>query len=590
MMEVCDMRGFVYGIIPDKGKPMSGSSDNLRGWWKERVKFDRNGPAAVAKFEEENGLFGPHEFLMNGNQVSAHTLHELPDTTLGSLLSSLMQHCDPPQRRFPLDRGIVPPWWPTGTEHWWPEMGFTKDPGPPPYRKPHDLKKAWKLCVLTAVIKHMSPNIEKIKNVVRHSRSLQDKLTAKETAIWVAVINHEELLARKMYPELFPPLSFTVRTGSRMLMETDNYDVVLQSNNNNNTTGDYYNMENDDDDDDIDHDADIADMFLGDTGEQYNYNPTLLPNNNNSSNNIDIANYVSPPPMNCLVVGPPIQSISSSEANAGAANNNKRKAEVLVEKTIAPPPPQSLEAYTCGNPHCIHGFYDSNARNNHQLTYPQTTGTNNNYIDNNNYTSQVVGLGGSQSQLVVPSAAPPPSRGQNVQTVAAAAPVLANRTNTLPTTYTGQVGSDLMAIYTSRNNMAPPPPLPPPPVVNQNQNQNLQNIQPLQMDNNFYGGIGTTQQGVGVIGGVNGHHNNIVPGAVEVANNVTPVQYANVSSAAATSSTDSIFDNLKAFNSQSDGGGGNIGDTFSNNNNNNYGYMDSPLVATPSYDFSWLYN
>lgn len=233
MMEVCDVRGFVYGIIPEKGKPMSGSSENLRGWWKERVKFDRNGPAAIEKFEEESGLNNNNNDDDVHNNRSRYTLHDLSDTTLGSLLSSLMQHCDPPQRRFPLDKGIVPPWWPTGKEQWWAEMGFNKDPGPPPYKKPHDLKKAWKLCALTAVIKHMSPHIEKIKSVIRHSRNLQDKLTANETAIWVAVINHEESLARKRYPEMFPPLSFGVRTGSTMLMETNDYDV-LQSNN---TTG-----------------------------------------------------------------------------------------------------------------------------------------------------------------------------------------------------------------------------------------------------------------------------------------------------------------------------------------------------------------
>ncbi|RZR75804.1 hypothetical protein BHM03_00000291 [Ensete ventricosum] len=48
MMEVCQAQGFVYGIIPEKGKPVSGASDNLRGWWKEKVRFDRNGPAAIA--------------------------------------------------------------------------------------------------------------------------------------------------------------------------------------------------------------------------------------------------------------------------------------------------------------------------------------------------------------------------------------------------------------------------------------------------------------------------------------------------------------------------------------------------------------
>ncbi|KAK1305630.1 ETHYLENE INSENSITIVE 3-like 3 protein [Acorus calamus] len=54
LMEVCNARGFVYGIIPEKGKPVSGASDNIRAWWKEKVKFDKNGPAAIAKYEMEN--------------------------------------------------------------------------------------------------------------------------------------------------------------------------------------------------------------------------------------------------------------------------------------------------------------------------------------------------------------------------------------------------------------------------------------------------------------------------------------------------------------------------------------------------------
>ncbi|KAL2507895.1 ETHYLENE INSENSITIVE 3-like 3 protein [Forsythia ovata] len=37
LMEVCKARGFVYGIIPEKGKPVSGSSDNIRAWWKEKA-------------------------------------------------------------------------------------------------------------------------------------------------------------------------------------------------------------------------------------------------------------------------------------------------------------------------------------------------------------------------------------------------------------------------------------------------------------------------------------------------------------------------------------------------------------------------
>lgn len=198
MMEVCKAQGFVYGIIPEKGKPVSGASDNLRAWWKEKVRFDRNGPAAIAKYQVEHSAPGKDEF--NAIIVSTpHTLHELQDTTLGSLLSALMQHCDPPQRRYPLEKGVPPPWWPSGNEDWWQHVGLPKGQVLP-YKKPHDLKKAWKVGVLTAVIKHMSPDIAKIRKLVRQSKCLQDKMTAKESATWLSVVNQEEALARQQNP------------------------------------------------------------------------------------------------------------------------------------------------------------------------------------------------------------------------------------------------------------------------------------------------------------------------------------------------------------------------------------------------------
>ncbi|XP_073149895.1 ETHYLENE INSENSITIVE 3-like 3 protein [Henckelia pumila] len=189
LTEVCNARGFVYGIIPDKGKPVSGASENVRAWWKEKVKFDKNGPAAIAKYEadclsREDGGGG-----QNGN--SQRVLQDLQDATLGSLLSSLMQHCNPPQRKYPLDKGVPPPWWPTGNEEWWIRLGLPKGQTPL-YKKPHDLKKVWKVGVLTAVIKHMSPNIAKIRRLVRQSKCLQDKMTAKESSIWLGVLSREE--------------------------------------------------------------------------------------------------------------------------------------------------------------------------------------------------------------------------------------------------------------------------------------------------------------------------------------------------------------------------------------------------------------
>ncbi|KAJ3705568.1 hypothetical protein LUZ61_009273 [Rhynchospora tenuis] len=197
LMEVCNVRGFVYGIIPEKGKPVSGASDNIRAWWKEKVKFDKNGPAAIAKYEAEN--FALEDGLVSSSGGKGHqSLMDLQDATLGSLLSSLMQHCNPPQRKFPLEKGVPPPWWPSGTEDWWVGMGLPKGQVPP-YKKPHDLKKVWKVGVLTGVIKHMSPNFEKIRTRVRKSKCLQDKMTAKESLIWLKVLSREERLVSQNF-------------------------------------------------------------------------------------------------------------------------------------------------------------------------------------------------------------------------------------------------------------------------------------------------------------------------------------------------------------------------------------------------------
>jgi len=194
LMEVCNARGFVYGIIPEKGKPVSGASDNIRAWWKDKVRFDKNGPAAIAKYESENLVAANAQSSVVKNE---HSLMDLQDATLGSLLSSLMQHCNPPQRKYPLEKGTPPPWWPAGNEEWWVALGL---PGGQiaPYKKPHDLKKVWKVGVLTCVIKHMSPNFDKIRNHVRKSKCLQDKMTAKESLIWLGVLQREERLVRSI--------------------------------------------------------------------------------------------------------------------------------------------------------------------------------------------------------------------------------------------------------------------------------------------------------------------------------------------------------------------------------------------------------
>ncbi|KAK1361698.1 Ethylene insensitive protein [Heracleum sosnowskyi] len=193
IMEVCNAQGFVYGIVTEKGKPVTGSSDSLRSWWKDSVQFDLNAPSVIAAF-----LPPIIEQAVELDPTSCmHHLQDLNDTTLGSLISLLMQQCLPPQRRFSLERGLAPPWWPNGNEIWWGDQGSTsQEQGPPPYKKPHDLKKAWKVSVLAAIIKHMSLDLDRTRRLVKQSKCLQNKMTSKETASLSRVINQEELLVK----------------------------------------------------------------------------------------------------------------------------------------------------------------------------------------------------------------------------------------------------------------------------------------------------------------------------------------------------------------------------------------------------------
>ncbi|XP_062189725.1 protein ETHYLENE-INSENSITIVE 3-like 2 [Phragmites australis] len=319
MMEVCNAQGFVYGIIPESGKPVTGASDNLRAWWKEKVRFDRNGPAAVAKYQADNAAPGGGSENGGGAGAAApHSLHELQDTTLGSLLSALMQHCDPPQRRYPLEKGVPPPWWPYGTEAWWPEAGVPGELGSPPYKKPHDLKKAWKVAVLTAVIKHLSPDVDKVRRLVRQSKCLQDKMTAREIVTWLAVLKQEEEFYLKLHPGARPPPSSAARALSY-----------------NSSSGEY-------DVDGVDEEeagnqkpssaaAALVDLTMDTTGNK----------------------FVMPAAM-------------MKEETADAEFLQKRRAPAAVEPDLMLH--NSGRVYICDNRSCGRGFLDRNARNAHQYT------------------------------------------------------------------------------------------------------------------------------------------------------------------------------------------------------------------------------
>ena len=86
LMKVCKACSFVYGIIPKKGKPVSGASNNIRAWWKEKVKFDKNEPIAITKYEVKCLAMSEAENNQNWNSKSIP--QDLQDSTLESLLSS----------------------------------------------------------------------------------------------------------------------------------------------------------------------------------------------------------------------------------------------------------------------------------------------------------------------------------------------------------------------------------------------------------------------------------------------------------------------------------------------------------------------
>jgi ethylene-insensitive protein 3 len=128
-----------------------------------------------------------------------------------------------------LENGVPPPWWPKGDEEWWTtELGLEKDLGPPPYRKAHYLKKAWKVAVLGSIIKNIS-DIPKIRNIVHQNKNLQDKLTVKDAATLSAILNHEEFLDKEKnhtHDEL-PPQNGSINNHEffDMFNETHDYDV-----------------------------------------------------------------------------------------------------------------------------------------------------------------------------------------------------------------------------------------------------------------------------------------------------------------------------------------------------------------------------
>ncbi|KAJ0963106.1 hypothetical protein J5N97_028228 [Dioscorea zingiberensis] len=72
-------------IKKNEVSPVSGASDDLCGWWKEKIASYRDGPAIIAKYQADNVIPGVNSEMSSG-ALSPYSLQELQGTTLESLL------------------------------------------------------------------------------------------------------------------------------------------------------------------------------------------------------------------------------------------------------------------------------------------------------------------------------------------------------------------------------------------------------------------------------------------------------------------------------------------------------------------------
>nr|VDC85783.1 unnamed protein product [Brassica oleracea] len=176
IMEVCKAKGFVYGIVPEKGKPITGSSDSLRRWWKETVQFDQTAPNAVSDYITL-AVAAAAELIEKEPLSLLHMLQELQDTTPGSLLSALMQHCVPPQFSVrERNRAAV-----------------VADGDGALVGRGRSGSRA--RCATVSKAARLEKILERrVRRLARQSKCLQDKMMAKETDTWSRVLNQEEAL------------------------------------------------------------------------------------------------------------------------------------------------------------------------------------------------------------------------------------------------------------------------------------------------------------------------------------------------------------------------------------------------------------
>uniref|UniRef100_A0A0E0EA21 Ethylene insensitive 3-like DNA-binding domain-containing protein n=1 Tax=Oryza meridionalis TaxID=40149 RepID=A0A0E0EA21_9ORYZ len=144
----------------------------------------------------------------------ATAVSALADHVLECMVKVLMRKCHPPQEVYPLigKSPLRPPWWPTGRELWWPELGAGAVV--PPYRPARFLSKAEKEVAVVAMVKNLVPDFKRLAMAVRMAPSVTSRITDAEARAWDdgVATEREEYMAR--HPHRATP------TRARSLMDS----------------------------------------------------------------------------------------------------------------------------------------------------------------------------------------------------------------------------------------------------------------------------------------------------------------------------------------------------------------------------------
>uniref|UniRef100_A0A0E0LJ81 Ethylene insensitive 3-like DNA-binding domain-containing protein n=1 Tax=Oryza punctata TaxID=4537 RepID=A0A0E0LJ81_ORYPU len=138
----------------------------------------------------------------------------LTDHVLERMVKVLMRKCHPPQELYPLigKLPLRPPWWPTGREQWWPELGAGAVV--PPYKPARLLSKAEKEVAVVAMVKNLAPDFERLAMALRMAPSVTSRITDAEARAWDAGVAGEREAYMARHPRRAPPTSAWSLMGS----------------------------------------------------------------------------------------------------------------------------------------------------------------------------------------------------------------------------------------------------------------------------------------------------------------------------------------------------------------------------------------